>query len=326
MAKNMDEFQHSGMADASSAVAIGDDKFLVVTDEKNMFMLYNAFESGEPLATYDFSLFLDIEEDGKEADVEGSATLGGVTYWIGSHSRDKDGALARNRHQLFATSIETKKTYPKVRQVGQSYTNLVFDLLQHPSYRDLMLEDLSLDVREELSPKKPGALSIEGLTNWGDALLIGFRNPVPDDIALLAPVMNPLQMVLYGDRAVIGDPIRLDLGGRGVRSIDYLESVGHYLICAGSSGKERDAQYCLWNGEPESQPRKFRSMPEVDFNTEAVVTYPGRNGFQLLSDDGDNFKGKKTPKKEQFFRSLWIELPLEQELVAAEEREVAAIK
>lgn len=326
MAKHMEEQKHSGMADASSAVAIGEDKFLVVTDEKNMFMLYDAFDSGEPLATYDFSLFLDLEDGGKEADVEGSATLGGVTYWIGSHSRDKDGALARNRHQLFATNIETKKIYPKVRQVGQSYTNLVFDLLQHSGYRDLMQEDLGLDVRKELSPKEPGALSIEGLTNWGDALLVGFRNPVPDDIALLAPILNPLQMVLYGDRAAIGDPIRLDLGGRGVRSMDYLESVAHYLICAGSFGKDRDAQYFLWNGKPKSQPREFRSMPAVELNTEAVVTYPGRQGFQLLSDDGDNFKDKKTPKKDQFFRSLWIDLPLEQELVAREDRAVAGVK
>ncbi|MGE0266576.1 MAG: DUF3616 domain-containing protein [Candidatus Obscuribacterales bacterium] len=303
----MVEYKHKGMADASSAVAIGDDRFLVVSDEKNEFLLFKAFENGEALKSYDFASFLDLDEDNPEADIEGSAELAGITYWIGSHSRDKHGALCRSRHQFFGTFVQQKRKYPTIRLIGQSYTNLIYDMLDVPEYQVLMEETLSIDVIPELASKKPGALSIEGLTRWGDGVLVGFRNPVPYDIALLMPVENPLAMILYGDRADIGRPVRLDLDGRGVRSIDYLPAKNRYLICAGSSGNDLDAAYYLWDGSPSSDPEQYNGLnADTTLNTEAVVTYPGKDGVQLLSDDGRQFKDKVVPDEDKWFRSQWL--------------------
>ncbi len=298
--------KHFGMADASSAIALGNDKFLVVCDERNLFVVYNAFADGQPLAKYDFSIFLDLDAPDAEADVEGSASVGEITYWIGSHSRNKRGRLDLNRHQFFATSIDDSGRKIRIRQVGQSYTNLLPDLLRSKEYRDLIRENLSIEEDSKLAPKMQGSLSIEGLTHWNGGILLGFRNPVPDGIALLAPVSNSLEMVLYGDRARFEKPIRLDLENRGIRSIDGLPG-GKYLIAAGSYSGVQNPAYFIWDGKAGSTPRKYEiDLPE-SLNTEAVVVYDSLSGLQLLSDDGGLFKQGNVPDREKYFRSVWLD-------------------
>lgn len=302
------KLKHHGMADASSAIAIGSDKFLVVTDEKNHFVLYNAFKSGEPIASYDFSCFLDLDAEDAEADVEGSASVGPLTFWIGSHSRDKHGRVDLNRHQFFATSIDETRSKVKVRQVGQSYTNLLFDLGRLENFKELIGDNLIAHKDATLSPKAAGAISIEGLTQWKRGVLVGFRNPLHrNGNALLLPVLNPLEMVLYGDRARFGDLIPLDLGNRGIRSIDALPGRSAYLIAAGSFDHKLSPAYYVWDGSPDSKPEPYTMNLPEQLNTEAVVIYEDLPGIQLLSDDGDEFKDKKVKDEERFFRSVWID-------------------
>ena len=79
-----------------------------------------------------------------------------------------------------------------VKQEGKSYTQLVLrDMLEDPK-----LAQFDLKTAETITPKEPGGLNIEGLTSTPEgALLIGFRNPIPEGKALLIPLKNPLDLV-----------------------------------------------------------------------------------------------------------------------------------
>lgn len=95
-------------------------------------------------------------------------------------------------------------------------------------FRDILedsrLDQFNLKEAETKAPKAEGGLNIEGLTATPEGeLLIGFRNPIPDGKALLLPLKNPSDLVKNPDtaKAIFGEPITLDLGGLGIRSIEY---------------------------------------------------------------------------------------------------------
>lgn len=301
------EVLHYGMADASSAIAIGDDKFLVVSDEKNVFQLYYRDNSGPFIDETSFASFIEIDSKKLEGDIEGSATIADITYWIGSHSRDKEGSLARNRHQLFATLIKDKTDHVVIKQVGTSYTSLLFDLLSSTKFRKLTNEDLDPEPDQSKSSKEPGAISIEGLTAWNNSLLIGFRNPIPNDQAVLVALLNPLEVVLHGSHAEFGEFIFFNLGGRGIRSMDYWPDRQIFIIVAGAFNQKDDFAYYSWTGNRNDQPNLLQLEGIQDLNTEALVFFDGKpNHLLAISDDGGQFKGEKHEKLELSFRSKWL--------------------
>ena len=64
----------------------------------------------------------------------------------------------------------------------------------------------------------------------GSSLLIGLRNPVANGRAVLIPFLNPREVVNGEAKPKLGTPITLDLGGRGIRSLDYSEARRAYII------------------------------------------------------------------------------------------------
>jgi hypothetical protein len=159
-------------------------------------------------------------------------------------------------------------------------------------FQDERLKDYELEKAEELAPKEEGGLNIEGLTATPNGeLLIGFRNPIPRGKALILPLTNPLDLIQKDEsevHAIFGNPIELDLGGLGIRSIEYWQDYKIYLIIAGAyDGSDEFAIY-QWSGNRQDTPQKIEliNLP-VDFRPEAVLFYPNRkNQFQILSDDG----------------------------------------
>lgn len=304
---NQGELFHYGMADASSAVAIGDDRFLVVSDERNVFQVFDRNSSGRAIDETSFTSMIELESKKLEADIEGSATIGDITYWIGSHSRDKEGALALNRHQLFATTIKDKTKEVLVRAVGFSYNSLLNDLLLDTEFRKLTIEDMNPEVDSSKSSKEKGAVSIEGLTSWQNKLLVGFRNPIPKGKAIAVPVLNPLEVVLYASHAEFGDFLHFDLGGRGIRSMDYWPERDIFIIVGGAFDQKNDFAYFTWTGKAKDKPKPIELVGVSDMHTEAVVFFEGEaDGMLLLSDDGAKFKDKKNKDKELCFRTKWV--------------------
>lgn len=309
------ELQHHGICDASGAVALDDNKFIVANDEDNLLRVYSTNESGKPLAIVDINNYFANKPNKKEADIEAATELNGLIYWITSHGRNKDRERKPRRHQFFANKI-TNSDQPILEQVGNSYTQLVFkDMLQNKQ-----LKKYELEKAEELAPKEEGGLNIEGLTATPNGeLLIGFRNPIPRSKALILPLTNPLDLIQKNEnevRAIFGELIELDLGGLGIRSIEYWQVYKVYFIIAGAyDGNDEFALY-WWSGNCQEPPEKIEAINlPSDFRPESVLFYPNRkNQLQILSDDGAIVRadGKECKEikdenhSEKYFRSLWI--------------------
>jgi Protein of unknown function (DUF3616) len=309
------ELHHHGICDASGSVALDDNRFIVANDEDNLLRVYSADASGKPLAIIDINNYFTNNPKKKEVDIEGATELNGLIYWITSHGRNKDGEKRPQRHQLFANKI-TNAGKPTLEQVGHSYTQLVFKDM----FEDEQLKEYELKKAEKLAPKQKGGLNIEGLTSTPNGeLLIGFRNPIPEGKALILPLTNPLDLIQKNEKeikAIFGKPIELDLGGLGIRSIEYWQAYQNYLIIAGAYDSSEQFGLYWWSGNCQDTPQKIESinLPD-DFRPEAVLFYPNlENKFQILSDDGSIIRvdGKECKEIkdenhcEKYFRSLWI--------------------
>src|SRR6476660_820111 len=300
--------EHLGICDASTAVAIGSDEFLVANDECvhrvesddcNQLLVYKSKASGRALKGIDITEFMALKKKNKEADLEGSAALGERVYWITSHARSKDGEIKENRQRLFALEIRGTGGQVTLKAVGRPYTNLLKDLLADERFQSLTEERLKPQADPNLAAEKEGAVNIEGLAAFpGDQLLIGFRNPIAKGKAVLVPLENPGALLSGKDRrAKLGEPILLDLGGRGIRSIELWKERSLYLIVGGPMGKpapaaEKPFLLYQWTGSRSEPPREIAEADLTGLNPEALVVYPGlRDRFQVLSDDGEEQRG-----------------------------------
>jgi hypothetical protein len=293
-----------GMCDASGAVALGTNLFAVANDEDNAIRVYQLDRPGVPVQSIELSSFLAVDPKKPETDLEGATWLGDSIFWITSHGQNRSGKYRSSRHRLFATRVVNSPKGVRLVTVGRPYTDLLTDLVWDPRFRPF-----NLLAATRLPPKSPGALNIEGICGTpATNLLIGFRNPIPQGRALLVPLLNPFE-ILRGLPARLGDPILLDLEGRGIRDLGFWR--GKYVIIAGSSDGGGHARLYFWDGG-KSAPQKIEHAHLKGINPEAVVAYPNRDdAFQLLSDDGTLEIGgvscKSLPNPAQRrFRSVWV--------------------
>jgi hypothetical protein len=123
--------------------------------------------------------------------------------------------------------------------------------------------------------------------------------------------------VLAGEAARFGEPVLLELGGLGIRSLEMVN--GSLLIVAGPSGPGNpkkgpaipSALY-RWNGQFESAPERLRlfgtELATPLFNPEAL--FVEGDSLVLLSDDGklaiDGKRCENLPRPKQRFRELRI--------------------
>ena len=301
------------MCDASGAVALTDALFAVADDEDNVLRIYDSRQGGAAVATSDAlaDLALDLASAGKEKrakkerelDIEGATRLGDLALWITSHGRSSSGKERPERLVLFGTTAPAGAT--RIERVGAPYVHLMDDLESDPRFSAFGLAEAA-----ERAPKDPGGLNIEGLTERPDGtVLIGFRNPIPGGKALLVPLLNPLP-VLNGDRARFGDPVLLDIGGLGVRSLSWWR--GRYLIAAGHFADGAASRLLAWNGK--DAPQALAGVDLSRFNPEAFFTPEGVDRIMLLSDDGSDVIDGVACKRlsdagRKRFRGRWIGPP-----------------
>jgi hypothetical protein len=276
----------TGMCDASGAVALSDTLFAVADDEDNVLRIYDATRGGGPLATSDIGSAVPIERaprDGKkktakrtpEMDIEAATKVEDVALWITSHGRSSSGKERPERLFLFGTTAPPAAG--PIDVVGTPYASLLDDLIA-----DARLARFDLTEAARRGPKEPGGLNIEGLTARPDGtVLIGFRNPVPAGRALLVPLINPLG-VIRGEAARLGDPILLDLGGLGVRSLSWWR--GRYLVSAGPTGSEGSFRLFAWDGAGVARP--IDGVDLGSLHPEGFFTPESSDRILVLSDDG----------------------------------------
>jgi methionine-rich copper-binding protein CopC len=130
---------------------------------------------------------------------------------------------------------------------------------------------------------------------------------------LIIPINNYAALVNgTAPQAVFGTPMELNLGGRGIRSIDK-GTDGNYLIIAGpaagaSSDADRNFALYSWNGNPTSNPIELDNNLETlrkatGGSFESIVDVPGAvvagTAVQLLMDNGDTvFPGETSIAKD----------------------------
>lgn len=295
-----------GACDASGAVVREGGRFVVADDEDNVLRLYDANRGGAPLAAWELSAALELAPGKRrypETDVEAATGLGDVALWLTSHALDSKARRQGARFLLFATRTRADG---QVVLEGRPYRALVDDLVAAPA-----LARFGLAEAAARPPKAPGGLNLEGMTAalHGQALLVGLRSPVPPGGALVVPIENA-PGVVRGERARLGAPVQLDLGGRGIRSLSSWR--GRYLIVAGATGEGGTSRLFTWSGAPDDAP-VADAVELAGLNPEAFATFEDRDEILLLSDDGTRpidgvpCKKLKDPARKRF-RGAWVRL------------------
>ena len=305
-------FTYRGMSDASAAIALDEETFIAADDENNILRFYKIKGSCFPVYRFDLNRFLKIAPEHPEADIEGSAMIGNTIYWISSHGINKDGKMRPNRYRFFATSIRIDNGNITIQPIGTPCRTLIHSLVQSYPARQLGLAQatrfgpskLPKPERENLAPKRNG-LNIEGLcaSPDGTTLYIGFRNPRPFDIesgraaleslrverkAIVVPLNNPKEVLEKQSPPIFGNPILWDLGGLGIRSLDYSHYHKAFFIIAGPHNEEPGFALYRWSGEKDKQPVLVQQLrPDKNsFKPEALISFKNSEKFLLLSDDG----------------------------------------
>jgi hypothetical protein len=193
-----------------------------------------------------------------------------------------------------------------ITAVGTPYKELLKDLTETPG-----LQDYKLGEAAKKPPEQVGGLNIEGLAATPQGtLLIAFRNPIPNEKALLVSLENPAEVV-DGKAAKLGKPILLSLDGLGVRSIEYFEALGKYLIVAGPHGDDGDFKLYQWSGSPSEPAKQIKDFSFKGLQPEALIIYAEEKAkIQLLSDDGakqvEGKDCKEAKPEKRSFRSVWV--------------------
>lgn len=290
---------YRGICNASAGIDLGSGYFVVADDDINSLVIYRY---GDPAykREVDLGKYLAIEGGKqKEADLEGAARIGNRIYWIASHAANKENEPRPARQRLFATRIDTSGKVPNLFPLeARPYSELLNALKSDDRFEILA-------VASKTAAEAPNGLNIEGLAATGDGgLFIGFRNPLTrKNEALVLELKNPAATIERSASPVFGDLIRLDLGGRGVRSIERIGN--EYFIVAGPFGRNTSdspgfAIY-KWNGSRDTQPMHWKDIEPLDFHAEGIFETSDKGQLYLLSDDGDDNPVCKAGKESKKF-------------------------
>jgi len=178
--------------------------------------------------------------------------------------------------------------------------------------RSVVIRDLMLEALKTLPDDRwfsrvaatfgvKGGLNAEGIS-WvpeaGETLVVGLRSPLWGEAfgdptfgkafaldrgqAILAFVTHP-----FSDRPKVRLET-LDLGGHGVRDIQYLPDLEGYLVIGGPV--DRAPGFSLWFYRGKGAPERIR-VPEFDglCRPEAIMVVPGRRELYIFSEEGGLF-------------------------------------
>ena len=311
---------YTGMCEPSGAIAVPDgnidDLIIIANDEDNILRAYNPQRADPlPLAGADLNKYLGTNpnDNDQSADFEGATWMNKKAYWIGSHSRSKKGNRRDSRSSFFATTVSGGSDKPVVTTGEKSFAGLLAAIA---ALSPRLEETIKLKTKQDaaLAPDN-GGFNIEGLTVRpdGKSMLIALRTPLINGSAVLIPFENPEAVVEKHAQPMLRAPIPLDLGGRGVRSIEYSAAAKAYFIIAGPAGGASGTfDLYLW---PHDEPPKAAAVPgfadalqklktSPRFDPEAMVIDSTGKRLRIFSDDGDTCN-KAAPA----FRSVLVTLP-----------------
>jgi len=293
-------------SDASAAVAL-DSKYMIVgDDEANVLRVYDR-AGGDAVFEWDYSQAIGVNG---EVDLEAAVMIGDTLYLSGSHSNTKKGVDADSREVIFSVKVSGTGANTTFTYQGD-FKGLEAALVDWDqsgaSGKAANYFGFAASSAAGISPENTNGFSIEGMTTSPDnsELWLGFRAPQTDtttrDKALIVPVEN-YQALLSGaaTSAQFGAAIELNLGGRGIRSIEKAADGSGYLIIAGPSGTAsaevtHDFRLFTWNGDAATAPVELSNnldalLKSTGGSFESIVSLTSIKAgtqIQLLQDNGD---------------------------------------
>jgi hypothetical protein len=246
---------------------------VVVDDEHDVLRVFD--RDLRPAGTIDLALLDPALAGEGEADLEAMTTAPDGTVWVvGSHDPGKDTTPKTDRSVLVPLRLTATDDGVTAALAGPVDTSRA------------LVAPVEAGT-EGRTAKDPEGLSIEGLAWWDGALAIGFRAPVRDG---RAAVVRPAA----GGYAATW----LDLGGRGIRSLE------EDLVLAG--GAPGFALFRMESGVPRQLDVEFG-----DLNPEGLVHRS--DGWWVLSDDGkrdvSGQECRKLPEARRSARITRLSLP-----------------
>ncbi len=228
-----------------------------------------------------------ISHNGQIIDAE-AITQDGTWFYVVSSSGDpKNGP--KNALMRFAYDRQSKSIRGNPETI--------------PDLRGFLLSNIPELGPDAQKPSTKGGLNIEGL-GWdpvNNRLLVGLRQPVINGRALLVPLKlkDPLG-AFTASNLQLASPrvIQLNLGGQGVRDIDYNNHLKSFLIISGATELTHKTDFGLWewNGDADqssaaSHPRQERTLDERH-KPEGItnVTINSRSFVLVVCDANGYFK------------------------------------
>lgn len=214
----------------------------------------------------------------------------GFMYAMTSHSRNRKGQRSPDREHLMRFKVQGGEI------VGlTSYDGLTDVLEQDRHLHDLIRERTSAEISFD-------EINIEGLAfdPVKKRLVLGFRDPEFNNMALIAFIANPKEVMEKNAKPEFDEVAVLDIDGGGIRSLNYDPVLKAFIIAnevKGDTG-EKSSTLWKWSGKPTDEPQKI-NLPNLHHmtNVEAVdsVNINGQQRLLLMSDEGDA-KKKMTAK------------------------------
>lgn len=277
--------RYNGLCEASAAAMLDDRHFAVASDDSATIRIY---ERGRPDAVGQF-------DHAGVTDIEAAARIGDTIFWLTSHSFNSGGEDKPKRKHLFATRIGANLTLADVGSDQDGLRARIATLLG----------------KSEKTLAK--TLNIEGLaaTPQGE-LLVGLRGPLDGghDRALIVKIADPFALVGLPSPpgsgvSTIAAVSRLDLDGRGVRSIERVGTgIRAYLIVAGSvEDGGVPPRLFWWDGGNRVEPGPDPVLEGV--TPEALIVWDDRNAL-VLGDNGDACSDKEGDPAARWFPAVAV--------------------
>ena len=218
-----------GPFEASGLVVLPDGKGLLFVDDARpdaVFWMELAADGSPKAAPVPIPLGVNVE------DPEGLTTDGRHVYVVGSQSRGKvkgSAGLVRFRFDAGRRAAQGTETVDGLSEILAT----------------------ALPEARATGGKKKAPLNIEGIA-WdakGGRLLLGLRAPLDGRQALLIPVrLRDASGPFAAANLAVEQPIRLDLGGEGIRGIEADAEGGFWIIAGGSTGNPGPSRIVRWDG------------------------------------------------------------------------------
>jgi hypothetical protein len=295
--------QYNGIGNATAAVALSNDLFIVGSAEDNILRIYKVTAPLAPVTSIDLSHYLDVAPVIPTM-IAGAAKVQERIYWISSHSRDESGKVRPESYRFFATTITERNGHITVEPVGKPYKTLLHELVDLRTVRTLGLNnatrfDKPVDEKEQqkLAPTDEG-LNIGALcaSHNSNMLYIAFRNPRPIRVitgtphALVVPLDNAAEIIEKDEKPIFGEGMLWDLKGLGIVGFEYSPVHGEYFVVAASHNIQGPFVLYRWSGMKAHPPELITLSigNSGDFFASAIVPFEKQNRILL---PGDETKG-----------------------------------